>query len=157
MARLTAAAVAGIALGTMLGGCSDIYYDRRETIALSAGDAVAANEVEQMVDPWPRHSGNKNIAFNGERMQRAVECYRANRVNPPTDPLSTSTNSSQNSSTSTTNVNPTPAAVTTCQGQMSSGSTQSTGAAIAGAAIAGAAIAGAALAGGSRASATAAQ
>ena len=87
MARLIAAAIAGIALGTMLGGCSDIYYDRRDTIALGAGDAIAANEVAQMVDPWPAQSGNTNIAVNGQRMQSAVERYRTNMVTQPGDPM----------------------------------------------------------------------
>ena len=82
-ARMLAASIAGIALGTSLGGCSDIYYARRDTIALSAGDAIAANEAEQTVDPWPAQSGNKNIAFNGAKMQSAVERYRTNRVIPP--------------------------------------------------------------------------
>ena len=61
---------------TVLAGCSDIYYDRRETISPSAGDAMASNRVTHMVDPWPRSSANRNIAFNGEVMQRAVERYR---------------------------------------------------------------------------------
>jgi hypothetical protein len=82
-ARLLAASIAGIALGTSLGGCSDIYYARRDTIAPSHGDAIAANEAEQMVDPWPAQSGNKNIGFNGEKMQSAVERYRTNRVIAP--------------------------------------------------------------------------
>jgi hypothetical protein len=76
---------ATLVAGATLGGCSDIYYDRRDTIALGAGDAVASNQVTHMVDPWPPHSGNRNIAFNGERMQRAVECYRANKVTTPVD------------------------------------------------------------------------
>ena len=80
-----AAAVAAAALGTVLGGCSDIYYDRRDTIALGAGDAVAANEVAQTVDPWPAQSGNTNVAFNGQKMQSAVERYRTNKVTPPVD------------------------------------------------------------------------
>jgi hypothetical protein len=80
---LLAASIAGIALGTSLGGCSDIYYARRDTIALSQGDAIAANEAVQTVDPWPAQSGNKNIGFNGEKMQSAVERYRTNRVIPP--------------------------------------------------------------------------
>jgi hypothetical protein len=87
-ARLNAksrAVAAAVMLGALLAGCSDIYFDRRETIALGAGDAVAANEVEQMVDPWPAHSNNKNLAFNGERMQRAVECYRIDKVTQPVD------------------------------------------------------------------------
>jgi hypothetical protein len=70
-------------VATTLGGCSDIYYDRRDTIALGADDAVATNRVTHMVDPWPRHSGNNNIAFNGERMQAASERYRQNKVTPP--------------------------------------------------------------------------
>ena len=35
---------------------------------------------QQTVDPWPRHANNNNLAFNGERMQRAVQCYRADKV-----------------------------------------------------------------------------
>jgi hypothetical protein len=84
MGRVIAAAVAAAAVGSMLGGCSDLYTDRRDTVSLSGGDAVAANRVAQMVDPWPPHSGNTNIAFNGERMQRAVECYRDDNVVPST-------------------------------------------------------------------------
>jgi hypothetical protein len=34
-----------VTLGAMLAGCSDIYLDRRETVSLGAGDAVAANQV----------------------------------------------------------------------------------------------------------------
>jgi len=79
-----------VALGAALGGCSDIYYDRRETIALGADDHLAANEVLQMVDPWPRYVGNKNIAFNGQRMQTAVECYRYDKVTPPANAATTS-------------------------------------------------------------------
>ncbi len=68
-----------------LGGCSaDLYFDRRDTIALHAGDAVAANKVMQTIDPWPRVSANRNIAYNGERMAGAAERYRTNRVTPPT-------------------------------------------------------------------------
>jgi hypothetical protein len=79
-----------VALGAFLGGCSDIYYDRRETVALGADDHIAVNRVAQMVDPWPRYVGNKNIAFNGERMQTAVERYRHNRVIPPVNVTTTS-------------------------------------------------------------------
>ena len=65
-----------------LSGCAD-YLDRRDTIALSAGDAIATDKVTQMIDPWPRASADKNIAFNGAKMQSAVERYRTNRVYPP--------------------------------------------------------------------------
>ena len=84
-----------VSLGGVLGGCSDIYYDRRETIALGADDHIAANRVEQMVDPWPRYVGNKNIAFNGERMQAAIERYRHNKVIPPVNVTTTSMSQAQ--------------------------------------------------------------
>ena len=70
-----------IALAT-LGGCSE-YLNRRETIALSGGNAVATNVVTHMVDPWPRESANRNIAFNGAKIEGAFERYRTNRVTTP--------------------------------------------------------------------------
>jgi hypothetical protein len=98
--RRSAPAITGLivlalsGLGTMLAGCSDIYFDRRETIALGADDHIASNDVEQMVDPWPRHVGNKNIAFNGERIQAGVERYRRHEVVQPM-PLTTNTYTAQ--------------------------------------------------------------
>ena len=83
LSRLIAPSATAIALGAALAGCSDIYLDRRETPGLSAGDAVAANAATQIVDPWPRGSGNNNLTFNGQKMQSAVERYRTNQVIPP--------------------------------------------------------------------------
>ena len=65
-----------------LAGCSE-YVDRRDSIALSAGDAVASDKVTHMVDPWPRESANRNIAFDGNKMESAFERYRTNKVIPP--------------------------------------------------------------------------
>jgi hypothetical protein len=79
-----------VAAGTMLAGCSDIYFDRRETIALGADDHAAADAVVQMIDPWPPHVGNRNIAFNGQKMQSAIERYRTNKVIPPVDTVGSS-------------------------------------------------------------------
>jgi hypothetical protein len=76
-----------VGFGALLGGCSDIYFDRRETVALGADDHIASNMVAQMADPWPRYVGNKNIAFNGERMQAAVERYRKHEVIRPISPV----------------------------------------------------------------------
>jgi len=59
-----------------------MYFDRRESIALAAGDAQYSNQVTHMVDPWPKASANRNIAFDGQRMQSAVERYRNNKVTP---------------------------------------------------------------------------
>jgi hypothetical protein len=74
--------VALAGLFAVLGGCSE-YLDRRDSIALSGGNAVATNVVTHMVDPWPPASANRNIAFNGQKMETAVERYRTNRVIPP--------------------------------------------------------------------------
>ena len=74
-----------LALGALLAalaGCSE-YLDRRETISLNGGNSVATNEATQMVDPWPRDSANRNIAYNGAKIQSAVERYRTNKVVPP--------------------------------------------------------------------------
>lgn len=74
-----------LALATVLavlGGCSE-YIDRRDTIALSGGNAVATNVTTHVVDPWPRESANRNIAFNGARIETAFERYRTNRVVAP--------------------------------------------------------------------------
>jgi hypothetical protein len=92
--RLIAAGAAIAALGTSLGGCSDIYFDRRDTIALGAGDAIAANEAQQVVDPWPPYSGNPNVTFNGQRMQAAIERYRQGKVVQAADSQAAVTNSS---------------------------------------------------------------
>jgi hypothetical protein len=70
------------ALATLLAACSE-YLDRRDTLSLNGGDALASNQVTQVVDPWPRNSANRNIAFNGQRMQAAVQRYRENRVFAP--------------------------------------------------------------------------
>jgi hypothetical protein len=74
---------ATLLLGMLLAGCSDIYYDRRETIALGAGDYLASGEVVQAIDPWPKGSSNRNIAFDGEKMQSAVQRYRTNKIPQP--------------------------------------------------------------------------
>jgi hypothetical protein len=78
-------------LGTMLGGCSDIYFDRRETVTLGADDHIATDRVAQMIDPWPPYVGKRQIAFDGQKMQSAVERYRNNRVIPPVNVTTSST------------------------------------------------------------------
>ena len=87
-AVLTLFGIAAFAL--MLTGCSDIYHDRRETIALHAGDAMATNRVTQTIDPWSPASANRNIAYNGEKMQTAHERYRTGRIIPPVNATTSS-------------------------------------------------------------------
>ena len=127
--RAQRACAGAVLFGALLAGCSDpgLYFDRRDTIILGGGDSVAANAVEQMADPWPRYSNNRNLTFNGERMQRAVQCYRIDKVTPPAD-----------LDPSTQTVAPTAAAGAMCVGQMTNGSAQpAADTAIGGAAAAG--------------------
>jgi hypothetical protein len=85
-----AAAVLGTVLGAMLGGCSDMYYDRRDTISLASGEAMAANRVTHIIDPWPPHAANRNIAYNGEKAAVASERYRTGRVIAPVNATTSS-------------------------------------------------------------------
>jgi hypothetical protein len=85
--KATKPVLTALAVSCALSGCSDIYFDRRETVVPYAGDAKAINQVTMMVDPWPPYSANRNIAFNGERMQGAVERYRTHNVIRPLNPL----------------------------------------------------------------------
>ena len=77
-------------LAAALGGCSDIYFDRRDGISLVSGEAMAANRVTQMIDPWPVASGRRNIAYNGEKAATASERYRTGRVIPPVNATTSS-------------------------------------------------------------------
>jgi hypothetical protein len=86
----TRAVVATALLGATLGGCSEYYFDRRDTITLYSGDAVASNRMTQMVDPWPAASGRRNIAFSGEKAATASERYRTGRIIPPVNATTSS-------------------------------------------------------------------
>jgi hypothetical protein len=76
--------VAGaVLLASALAGCSDIYYDRRETVSFAAGDSVASAQAVQVIDPWPPAAYNRNIAYNGPRVAGAIERYRTGRIIEP--------------------------------------------------------------------------
>lgn len=74
------AVIAVVGLGTILTGCSDIYYDRRESILFGANDAVASNTAVQTIDPWPPSSVDRRAPANGERVAAAIKRYRTGRV-----------------------------------------------------------------------------
>ena len=82
---------AAVLLGAMLSGCSEYYFDRRDTISLHSGEAMAANRVTQMIDPWPAASAQRNIAYNGEKAATASERYRTGRIIPPVNATTSST------------------------------------------------------------------
>lgn len=64
------------ALALLLGGCSELYYARRDTMTPSSGNAVSANIAVHTIDPWPRYASRTDESSSGERLQRAVERYR---------------------------------------------------------------------------------
>jgi hypothetical protein len=84
-------AVVAVLIAAALSGCSDLYFDRREAISLGAGDAVAANLVTHMVDPWPPAAANRNITYNGDKMQSAAARYRTGKIIQPKGLGTTST------------------------------------------------------------------
>ncbi len=123
-------AAAGL-IGALLAGCSDpgLYLDRRDAIALGAGDAVAANAAMQTIDPWPPQSANTHIASNGQKMQAAIERYRTNTVTPPVSPMTLQT-SNQSPTTPPPNSSPNsvPSSVTAVSAPYGSSATTTTAA-----------------------------
>jgi hypothetical protein len=73
----------GLLPALMLAACSDLYWDRRDSVAFQAGNANASNIAVQTIDPWPAVAANRHIEGNGPRVQSAIERYRTNRVTPP--------------------------------------------------------------------------
>jgi len=63
--------------------CSDLYFDRRDSIHLSVGDANASNIAVQTIDPWPPHAANRNVLVSGEKVQPAIQRYKEGKVTPP--------------------------------------------------------------------------
>lgn len=67
----------------LLGGCyglaghdeMDRYFQRSETITMSAGDAKQVNAVTHTITPWPRYVGDRRIAYDARRVGAAVTRY----------------------------------------------------------------------------------
>jgi hypothetical protein len=67
----------------LLGGCYglyghdevDRYFQRSDTITMSAGDAKQVNAVTHTIHPWPRNVGDRRIAYDGRRVGAAVRRY----------------------------------------------------------------------------------
>src|SRR4029079_12719694 len=53
----------------------DRYFQRSDTITLSAGDAKQANAVTHTINPWPRNVGDRRIAYDARRVGAAVTRY----------------------------------------------------------------------------------
>lgn len=76
-----------------LGGCYglaghdeiDRYYQRSNTITMSAGDAKETNAVAHTIHPWPRYVGDRRLAYDARRVGGAVTRY--GNMRQPTDQL----------------------------------------------------------------------
>lgn len=82
-ARMLTTLGAALALSMALSACADVYYDRRDAIHMSFGDANASNIAVHTIDPWPRHAANRDILMNGEKIQPAIQRYKQGKVTPP--------------------------------------------------------------------------
>ena len=79
------ACVSAAVLSTLLvTACRDNqYFDRRDTIRLSSGDAPAHNRAVQTVDPWPVYSKDRNLPADGKRMMVGIKRYQENKSLEP--------------------------------------------------------------------------
>ena len=76
-----------------LGGCYglyghdevDRYFQRSETMTMSAGDAKQVNAVTHTIHPWPRDVGDRRIAYDARRVGGAVTRYGT--IKQPVDQL----------------------------------------------------------------------
>lgn len=66
-----------------LGACNGLagddemerYYQRSDTITLSAGDAKQTNAVTHTIHPWPAYVGDRRIVTDARRVGAAVTRY----------------------------------------------------------------------------------
>ena len=63
----------------------DRYFQRSDTITLSAGDAQHANSATQTIYPWPNYVGDRRIVAQAAKTNGAMVRYRSGT--PPRDPL----------------------------------------------------------------------
>ncbi|MBP2427632.1 hypothetical protein JOH48_001584 [Bradyrhizobium elkanii] len=63
----------------------DRYFQRSDTITLSAGDAKQVNAVTHTIHPWPKYVGDRRIVAEAAKTRGAVVRYRLG--NQPRDPL----------------------------------------------------------------------
>lgn len=70
-----------------LGGCYglyghdevDRYFQRSNTITMSAGNAKETNAVAHTITPWPRYVGDRRLAYDARRVGGAVTRYGNNK------------------------------------------------------------------------------
>lgn len=77
----------------LLGGCyglagndeMDRYFQRSDTLTMTAGDAKQVNAVTHTIHPWPRNVGDRRIAYDARRVGAAVTRY--GKTQQPVDQL----------------------------------------------------------------------
>ena len=75
--KKTLLSLAAVAAAVAVSGCvHDEYFERRDTITIGAGDAVARNRAVQTIHPRPRHAYRKRLLHDGTRINNAMESYR---------------------------------------------------------------------------------
>src|SRR5882672_12152433 len=63
----------------------DRYFQRSDSITLSAGDAKQANAVTHTINPWPSYVGDRRIVAEAAKTRGAIARYRSGTQ--PRDPL----------------------------------------------------------------------
>ena len=63
----------------------DRYFQRSDTLTLSAGDAKQANAVTHTIHPWPSYVGDRRIVAEAAKTRGAIVRYRSGTQ--PRDPL----------------------------------------------------------------------
>ena len=63
----------------------DRYFQRSDTITMSAGNAKQVNAVTHTINPWPSYVGDRRIMVQAGRTQGAIARYRSGAQ--PRDPL----------------------------------------------------------------------
>ena len=63
----------------------DRYFQRSDSITLSAGDAKQANAVTHTINPWPSYVGDRRIVVGAAKTGGAIARYRSGTQ--PRDPL----------------------------------------------------------------------
>src|SRR5262245_52644392 len=64
-----------------------MYFQRKDTVTMGAGDAKSVNAATHIIDPWPRYVGNRNIPVSGDRLSRAVTRYNQGSYRQPAPPI----------------------------------------------------------------------
>src|SRR5262249_20776450 len=64
-----------------------MYFQRKDSVTMGAGDAKAVNAATHVIDPWPRYVGNRNIPVSGDRLSRAITRYNQGSYRQPAPPI----------------------------------------------------------------------